>query len=240
MIRRLGLVACLILPVITGMSQGYAFGAKGGLTIGFQQWDFFDRDPLFKMHGAAFIETIDADDRFALYAQLGYHQKGSAIRHQRVFTYNGQAYRPPDREFQFNNASLILGAKSKFDLLTAFQGYYMVGIRGDYTLSTNLSQYEELNELVPIYPFESLVNKFNYGVTVGGGVEFGIADLVSGFLEISFHQDLSQQYYQPPIENIIDPFRPGQTINLRERRIINRAFEISLGIRFQHIIEYID
>ena len=64
-----------------GLAQGgFAFGIKGGPTIGLQQWEGFEQDPLFKYHGIAFIESISEENAFGVFAQLGYHQKGSMRR----------------------------------------------------------------------------------------------------------------------------------------------------------------
>ncbi|MBK9491348.1 MAG: hypothetical protein IPO07_23060 [Haliscomenobacter sp.] len=66
---------------VFGLAQSTAFGIKGGLTAGRQRWDnTFERDMLLRYHGIAFIESASEDSRFALFAQGGYHIKGSAIR----------------------------------------------------------------------------------------------------------------------------------------------------------------
>ena len=42
----------------TAYAQGFAFGAKGGLTVGIQQWESFQRDPLLRYHGDLFVESL--------------------------------------------------------------------------------------------------------------------------------------------------------------------------------------
>ena len=226
-------------------AQSYAFGVKGGLTLGVQNWNDFEQDPLIKYHGIAFIESASEGNEFAIFAQAGYHVKGSAIRNRRfVNRLTGNLFKPPPREFKFNNVSLTLGGKQKFDLGISNKMYYMFGVRGDYTVSTNLGEYTDFNNRNPgyaIYPFDepTFIRDFNYGMTVGGGVEMPFSDYISGVLEFTVNPDFSYQYRQPEIPNVLDPYT-GNTRSIRERQIRNITFEVSLGLRFLHIIEYID
>lgn len=230
---------------VSAKGQGFYFGVKGGPTVGFQQWEQIERDPLYKYHGAAFIESYDEEGRYSLFAQLGYHIKGSAIRNRNFFNQlTGNVVRPPAREFQFRNLSLVLGGKQKFDIGATSKVFYMLGIRGDYTLSTNLAVYQRFNEANPayaIYPFneKQFINNFNYGVSVGGGFEFALSELVGTVIELSVNPDFSNQYEQPEIPNVTDPYT-GQLRTLRERRIRNLTVELSLGFRFLRKVVYID
>lgn len=226
-------------------AQGFAWGVKGGLTIGFQQWGSFERDPLYKYHGILFIESLSEDDRFALFAQAGIHQKGSAIRNQ-VFNniINGQQFRPPAREFIFNNISLSLGAKQRLDIGSKARPYYILGVRGDYTVDTNLDIYTafiEQNPSFAIYPIDDtqFIRELNYGLIVGGGFEFPLSELVGTMIEFSINPDFSYQYEQPEIPNVLDPYT-GTSRSIPERRIRNVTFEVTLGFRFLNKIEYID
>lgn len=220
-------------------AQSYAFGVKGGLTTGFQQWDNFERDPLFSYHGIAFIETAPEENKFAIFAQIGYHIKGSAIRNRNfVNVVTGNITKPPATKFKFNNISLTLGGKQKYDWGAANKFYYLIGFRGDYTINTNLDQYKDFNNVFPIYPFDAFVRKWNYGATVGGGIEFPISDYVSGIVEFTVNPDFSKSYRQPPLFNVINPFGPNR--NFTEREITNTTFEITVGFRFLHEVEYID
>lgn len=237
----IGLLLCLGWTSL--QAQSYAYGIKGGATIGFQKWDNFSRDPLFKYHGILFIESAPESNEFAVFAQAGFHIKGSAIRNRNAFNPNsGITFRPATREFQFRNFSLTLGGKQKYDLGASSKVYYLIGLRGDYTLNTNLSEYEEFNQAFPafaIYPYEAFVRKFNYGVTVGGGMEFLISDKISGIVEFTVNPDFSRQYRQPPLPNLRDPIT-GNNITTDERQITNTTFEISVGLRFLQEVEYID
>src|SRR5690606_31268447 len=71
-------ILVMALAVVGGLGslhgQGYTFGFKTGPTLGFQQWNDFQRDPLLGFHGALFMESLAEDDAYCLYTQLGYHQ----------------------------------------------------------------------------------------------------------------------------------------------------------------------
>jgi hypothetical protein len=228
---------------------GYHFGVKGGLTVGQQDWNGFERDPLIGYHGAAFIESIPVEGRFSLLAQLGYHLKGSSLRQRNLTnTINGQVFRAPAETFEFYNLSLIGAARQVFTELGATRAYYLLGLRLDYTLDTNLDKYNDLSNdentalLRAYYPLEdnAFLRRVNYGVSVGGGFEFPFSEYVGMLLEFSVHPDFSLQYQQPQIENVPSPFSVSRTVTLPERRIRNLTFEVSLGFRFLRRIEYID
>lgn len=220
-------------------AQSYAFGLKGGLTAGFQKWDNFERDPLFSYHAISFIETAPEDNAFAVFAQLGYHVKGSAIRNRNFVDLSGNIVKPPTTKFEFRNLSLTVGGKQKYDLGSNNKWYYLFGFRGDYTVDTNLDRYEDFNTIYPIYPFDAFVRKWNYGATVGGGLEFPVSPYISTIIEFTVNPDFSKSYRQPPILNVFDPFS-GSNRNFNEREITNTTFEITVGFRFLHEIEYID
>lgn len=225
-------------------AQSYAFGIKGGLTIGTQQWEGLEQAPLFKYHGIAFIESADEEDKFALLAQLGYHLKGSALRSRNIIGFGGNnAFRLPAQEFIFRNLSLSLAAKQKFDVLGSdARLYYMFGIRGDYTLSTNLSEYREANLIYPFYPDDSkeLLRRINYGAILGGGIELPLLDLVSTIIEFSINPDFSFQYQQPAATVFVNNEFFTGNVNIPQRRIRNLTFELTVGFRFLNRVEYID
>ena len=226
------------------VAQSYYFGIKGGLTIGTQQWQSFEQDALFRYHGIAFLESA-SEESIAIFGQAGYHLKGSAIRGGLfVSSLTGNFVRPPAREFIFQNASLTLGVKQKFSIGGDNKTYYMIGVRGDYTIDTNLDEYEEFNELntaFAIYPFNSyeFINRINYGFTFGGGLEIGFSEFIIGLLELSINPDVSFQYRQPAIPNVNDPFT-GNSRTIPEREIRNLTIEITAGIKFLRKVEYVD
>jgi len=83
------------------------------------------------------------------------------------------------------------------------------------------------------------VRKINYGVYIGGGLEFALSELVGAVVELNVSPDFSFQYQQPPIGNITDPFT-GNSFNIAERKIVNVVLELSVGIRFLRVVEYVD
>lgn len=225
----------------TGFAQGsFAWGVKGGPTVGFQQWNSFQRDPLYRYHGDLYIESYDGEGANALYAQIGYHVKGSALRNRNGRGVNGQVFQLATRTFEFNNISLATGFKQLFDL-NANKAYYFFGLRGDYTLSTNLQPFDRNNIESAYFPIKEGVRRFNYGISGGAGIEFMFADLVGGVIEFSLAPDISFQYQQQEVVGslVTDPFT-GQPTTLPERRIRNFVAEVSVGFRFLRIVEYID
>ncbi|AEE50431.1 hypothetical protein [Haliscomenobacter hydrossis] len=236
--------------VVFGLAQNTAFGIKGGLTAGRQRWDnTFERDMLLRYHGIAFIESASEDSRFALFAQGGYHIKGSAIRTPRsaVTGSGGTIFDVPAQQisFEYRNVSLTVGAKQRLDLdLGEKKLYYMFGIRGDYTINTLLGPRipNEYDIYTIYYPIPEFVRKLNYGITMGGGIEIPFDELVGVLVEFTVNPDFSYQYDQPPLENIINPnpWAPRGNISLPQRRSTNLTFELSFGFRFLRKVIYID
>ena len=211
-------------------SQSYVFGPKGGGTIGLQNWSGIDRDALIGYHGAIYIESWSEDKNSSFFGQIGYHQRGSS---QRTFNFVGSSN---SQQFIFNNAVLAFGAKSKFKTYNINKPYYKIGVRLEYTLSTNLEQYLIYGGYFPLDPF---VNKFNYGATASVGYDMQFSEFVGGFIEATLSPDISLQYEQPPLNNIIDPIT-SRTRNLNMQTIRNISFEISVGLRLLRKIEFID
>jgi hypothetical protein len=244
MIRVLLLALFVSFTGIATGQGGYFFGVKGGLCVGFQSWSGFEQDPLYKFNGDIFIESLTANNEFAVFAQIGYHVKGSALRNRLFSTIQGGFTRPPAREFLFNNAVLSAGMKQKFDWGADSKFFYLLGVRLDYTINTNLSEYSRFNELNPgyaIYPFDdpTFIRNINYGVIAGGGMEFEFSEFFGLMLEFTYNPDFSNQYMQPAIPNVTSPYT-GQQTTIPERKIRNQTFEISLGFRFLRKIEYLD
>jgi len=212
--------------------QGFYFGPKAGPTIGLQKWNNFDRDPLIASHAAFFVESTDPNNTGSLYAQLGYHLRGSSI-----FTNNLTSLNIQRNPIKFRNLSLQLGAKKKLDSSKSSSPYYHFGVRVEYTVSDNLDVYEARNQTIPIYPFPGFVNKFNYGVNVGGGWEWKADKFLIPFIEINIAPDFSLQYEQPDFGTISTPFG---NVAIRERKIRNLTFEVSVGIKFFREVIYED
>ncbi len=229
------------LATIGLQAQGTAYTLKGGFSLGVQKWSGYDQGPLFKYHGAISTESIDETAQYSLFAQAGYHLKGSALRNQRLFNQNGDIFRLPSQQFIFKNISLVLGAKRKYAMTDATKLYYLVGLRGDYTLGTNLDKYKAFNEQnnTLFYPDNNFVRDWNYGLTIGGGFELALGELVGASLEFTVNPDFSYQYKQPSISNVYNPIT-RQNETLPERNIRNITFEISAGIRLLRVVEYVD
>ena len=229
----------LFCSLLSGFAQsGSAFGVKGGLSLGTQKWNSLNQGVLFAWHGDAYIESLTENNAFSLIGQLGYHVRGSARRNQRIFNSTGSNFTQINQSFEFNNISLMVGAKQKKDFRANSKLYYLIGLRGEYTLSTNLDEYEDF--CPGFYPLETFTRKYNFGLTAGGGFEFMFSKLFGGFIEFAVLPDITYQYDQPAINNVPSCFNVGQSINIGERRIRNVAFEISLGIRLLRIVEYVD
>jgi len=224
-----------------GYSQSFFFGIKGGPSWGFQKWENFNQKPVFTYHIAGFIESYSEDNPLnVLYAQLGYHNRGSAWRGARGITYNNVVYVIPTKNFLFRNLSLGLGAKRKQQLNEKVKSFYSFGIRLEYTLNTNLHQYDKINESFFYYfPTDAFVKKFTYGAVVGGGVEFAFSELVEGLIELTVNPDLSNQYDQPQLSSVVNPWNHNTT-TLRRRRIKNTTIELTFGLRFMRKVEYVD
>jgi len=220
----------LLLGAQSLSGQSFMFGVKGGGVLGTQSWNGFDRDPLLAYHGGIFIEPWKEDAKSSFFLQLGYHQRGSA---QRAFNFSGGSN---NLSFVFNNSVLSWGVKNRFNTYNLNKPYYMIGLRLEYTLSTNLDEYEIYGGYFPLEPF---TNKFNYGPMAGVGYEMRFSEFVGAFVEASINPDISLQYEQPPLNNIIDPFTNNpRSIGMQSIR--NVTFEVTLGLRLLRKIEWID
>lgn len=225
---------------------GYYFGVRGGLSLGSQDWSNIDTELNLGLHGDLFLESIPAGGNFILWGQLGYHQRGSRISRRRVITFQGNGITLPADNFQFNNIVLSVGGKQLIGYTALADLYYVLGVRGEYNLSTNLGEYDRLSASQGIafrnnYPINSyeFINRFTYGITAGAGANFLLADAIGVFAELTAQPDLNFQYNQGQINNVINPSGPGNT-TLGERAIRNFTIELSVGLRFLRHYTYLD
>ncbi len=227
---------CLLFLTIDGFGQSFIFGTKVGPTLAFQRWNNIpDRGALLTYNGSFFIESYSEGDPSSLYVEAGYHRRGSTER--RFFNANSLNAFQARQSYIFNNVNLIAGAKRIIDMDRQAKPYYVLGIRLEYTLSTNLEQFEQF---APWAPAEVFVNSFNYGVTVGGGFQFDFSELVGGAIEFSIHPDISVQFDQPPLDNIINPFSNSvNRLSLPQQQIRNISLEITGILRLKRIVEFI-
>lgn len=211
--------------------------------MAFQEWSNTQRSPLLAYHGKVGLETAEENERFNLYAELGYHQRGSALRNARFRDFNsGNLFDLPTQKYLFHNISLAVGARSKSSISPYSYLFYGIALRGEYTYDTNLDEYrgivDDFYGGVPVFPIEEFVRKWLYGVDITGGFEYDFDEYMDAIFEIRLSPDFATQYQQPAVNNVVSPF-PGQS-NLRELRIVNVSLEVSVGIRFLRKIEYID
>lgn len=225
---------------------GYLWGVRGGLSLGSQDWSNIETELGLGFHGDLFLESIPTQGTFSFWSSLGYHQRGSRISRRRAITFQGNGVVLPADDFVFNNVVLSIGGKQVVTALGLGDAYYLIGVRAEYNVSTNLGEYDVLSSTQGIpyrsaYPLNSyeFINRFTYGVTAGGGVIFPLSERIGGFVELSAQPDLSFQYNQGPINNVRDPFGGGNT-TLGERAIRNFTIEISVGLRFLRKWQYVD
>lgn len=226
-------ILCFTLFLIQTEAQSFVFGPKVGGVVATQQWQNFQQNPLLAYHGDLFIETYGEDDPNVLFAQLGYHVRGSSLRGR---FFNSQGLQIFSNSFRFNNLALTVGAKRKFNETERFSPFYAMGLRGEFTLFTNLDDFDTQSLF---YPQNHSVNNFMYGIYAAAGVEFPFTEFVGGQLELSVNPDLSKQYFQPEIANVINP-NGGNPITIRERSIRNVSIEVTLGLRLLRKVVYID
>lgn len=211
-------------------SQSYYFGPAIGPAVNFQRWEEFDNDPMISFNADIFVESVAEETKSAFFAMLGYRTRGSSTIYNNSFNgININSYK-----YKFNNAVLELGAKRYLNENTS-RPYYMVGVRGEYNVKTNLKDYDKY--LSPFFPNDIYVNKFIYGFSFGGGYEMQLSEYINGFLQISVSPDINNQYYQPPLQNVPAPGGFG-TITIQERRVKNTSVEIKFGMKFLRKVIY--
>jgi len=216
-------------------AQTFIFGPKLGPTLGIQQWNGLQRDALFAGHFAVFIESFEEDNPSSLYAQLGLHQRGSAERSLLIDRSLGEVFRR-SITYKFNNISLLLGAKRLLNMESKAKPFYTIGVRAEYTVNTNLDRYEG-TVFQTYFPSDFFVNKFNYGVSAGGGFQYQFGDLVGGTVELTISPDVSKQYEQFPID-VIDPRNVGSSRTLPQQDVRNLSLEVSISVRLLRKVEY--
>ena len=235
-------VICVILLLTfvtknSSLAQSYWFGPKGGFAMNNQSWGnggtglSFNRSAMFSINGDFFVESYDELKKGSLYAQIGYHTRGSSLRFFDSFNnFNSNV------KYKFNNIVLELGAKKLFNLAKDFDPYFIMGVRGEYTIGNNLSSFNSLVSIVsPQY-----IRKFNYGVTIGGGFESVMSEFSNVFVEFSIQPDFSFQYEQFPIEQVVAPWSPTNYISLPLTQVKNLSIEAKVGVKFLRKVEYID
>jgi hypothetical protein len=223
-------------------------GVKGGLAVGQQRWDeqgSAQNSLLFAPQGDLFYESAPEEANSVIFASAGYHVRGSALRSRGGVgvDLNGQPiqFKGFTQRFMFNNAALTLGVKRR-GVLGKERAYYAVGLRGEYTLGTNLEDGASGSPYAIFFLTKTYVRKFNGGLSLFGGYEIPFGDMVGAFIEVGIHPDVTRQYFQPPIAglNFRDPYS-GETIrSIPQRSIRNLSFEVTLGFKFLRKVIYLD
>lgn len=238
-LTRITLAATLLAVGPVALRAQYtAYVVKAGPTVATQRWDDFEQDPLFGFHAALQAESIGEHTPRTVYAALGFHRRGSAIRTgRRTYVDRGTGEEVKVRNqtipFRFDNVAASVGVKQAYPLGESAQVHFAIGIRGERNVAVDLGgRAGNQNYGYGLaYPVEEFVTKWVYGVDFGGGIDFPLAPTLDGVLELRVSPDLSRQYYQPPLGNIVDPVT-GNARTLRERSIRNASLELSLGVRF--------
>lgn len=226
-------------------AQSTAYVIHLGPTAGLQKWDNSSgREPAFQYHAALSMESINNEDnRGSFYMQLGYHVKGSANRYRFININSGFPGGIFTERFLFNNFSFSLGAKQRFKEGHGGRSryFYFGGLRADYTYSTNIDELQVNSVCNPgVYPLMGGVQRWMAGFSVGGGIEFDFSELVGGQIQLSVHPDVTPQYRQNAIPNVIDICNPGTIITIPERRIRNTTVELSVGLRLLRKVVVVD
>ena len=222
-IIRYSLILMIIGCSTMTFAQYAAHGVKGGLTIGTQKWNGQDREALFSYHAGYIYESYTSNNKFSYLVELGYHVKGSAVRAN--YTDLAGNFRQITTRNKFGQAGLLLGAKSLLD--AEFAGgnvYYMIAGRLEYTVKDSIQTIANLSRYI---------NRINYGITVGGGLEFKIADRILAFLEVQISPDFSQQIFMPPGSYIANYNGNSVLVNFNEQKVINTVVEVTAGFKFQ-------
>jgi hypothetical protein len=171
---------------------GRKWGIKLGPSVGLQGTS----NPLFRYHGAAFIEG--GRENNALYAEIGYHARGFAYRG--FYSPNPQQ---PNQGIQsysipsvFHNVGLSLGLKKRSPYRDKMKKFYAFAMRGEFNVGSNLAHLDLTKP--PTYSRSSLysnyIRPFVWGMDISGGIEKPLAEQILGFLEFTISPDLSFQY----------------------------------------------
>lgn len=202
---------------------GTYYTVKAGVGLNNQNWSKgLNRGLMFGPMVEVSAETYDSGSLSSIYASAGYHQRGSAI--------SGFGYRNIST-YRFHNLSVEFGGRRKAFESDVWHGYYLLGLRGEYTISHNLDKQARTSAFNIVDP--TFVRRFNYGVTIGGGFEYEIIAGKKLLVELAFSPDLSVQYDQPyVIGPILNPFDTTRDIFVDPQQVRNYSLELRLGYKW--------
>jgi hypothetical protein len=218
--KRIFILIIGLLAILDVQAQDNAYGLLGGLTVGTQRWNTFERDPLLTWNFRGFYESI-LNDGLSVPIEFGYHNRGSAFIYQGL-AFGTNQFVTESYRIQIGNISVLGAAKKIYKLKDNIEAYAKLGVRLEYSVADSfeiLQQYAEA------------IQPFNYGFTLGGGLHFGPVDgPVQFVLDFQISPDFSQQIYSPPGSYTHPVTR--QPVQFSEQKVVNLSLEISLGIRF--------
>lgn len=199
--------------------QGTLLSVKGSYGMSFQKWNNFERDFILSPGVDVMAETYDPESINSFFAEFGFHTRGSS-----VIGYNLNRY----QSLKFHNLVLGLGAKQGRTISDRIKGYYLFGIRGEMNVATNFEDDSVYNAY--FFVDEAFVERFLFGVSVGGGLEYNIGENRDILIELIVSPDLTNQYFQPYEFTRTDP--NGFTYSIRRQEVKNISVELKLGYRF--------
>jgi len=206
--------------ISSATAQTSGIGGKAGLTVGLQKWNSQNRQPLFQ-YNASFVYEKMSSDKFSYLLELGYNVKGSANR-SNYYDLQGNLHRFTSRD-KFNNLSIMGGAKSVLDFnLSGGDIYYLLGARVDFNVSDSVQS---------VANFSQYINRFTFGVTVGGGIQFDISEKSRIFFELTVSPDFSQQAYVFPGSYYANYNGTTVLVQLQEQKVINTTIELTVGFK---------
>jgi len=201
--------------------QGTFYGVKVGVSGNNQNWSQgVQSNLLFTPLIDLYAETYNRGYASRLYSQLGFHQRGSSLG---LSSFNNFA------SYKFSNVALELGGKRLAFDKEQWDGWYLLGLRAEYTLFNNLDQSTTGAFNVVL---EEFVNNFNYGVSIGFSTEYDMGNYQFFFAEIVFSPDLSAQYDQTQEIRFVDPINPTQNRIIQPQQVRNFALELKVGYKW--------
>ena len=206
------------------LAQGGFYGVQISPGFSTQKWNGQSRSSLLTLNADVYMSAYGEDETNIYYLKGGYHQRGSSVN-----VGNLSGILNTRLKYIFHNAVVGVGVKKMLKERFGLPFYYLLGLRLEYTVGTNLSQYKDRN--TAYYPIDYFVNKFNYGTDFGGGFIFQLNGNYDLYLELLVSPDFSLQYEQDPIANVVDPYHPSQLITVPKRQVRNLSFEFSIGLR---------
>ena len=215
----------LVVVPVSSYTQGSIYTFRAGPTLAMQRWNGVgNNSPLIAYHAVVGVESYEPDKPIAFIAELGYHLRGMSQRTQPYRDDNGIDYPAQSIQNKFHNLGLSLGARKNFGDNDRF--FYLLALRGEYTLAFKLSQ--------NFVGFDRYVRRFNYGLDVGGGVQFPLG-VHMGFVQVMFQPDASKQIYSQPFYGYD---YQGNPRTYPEQKVFNYSFELSVGLRILGNAEY--